>query len=156
MCTAAAALTANVVCVVVCVCVCVLVGVQAVEAFGIDPANTFAFWDWVGGRYSVTSAVGVLPLALQYGMAHVQRFLQGAWAMDSHFRTAPLGSNMPVLMGLLSVWNTSFLSHPARALLPYSHALAKFPAHIQQVNRLLCSAVCSCFLLLRLVVIWQT
>lgn len=108
--------------------------VPAAEAFGIDPDNVFGFWDWVGGRYSVCSAVGVLPLTLQYGAEIVNDFLMGAHDMDDHFKEAPLGENLPVLMGLLGVWNSSFLKYPVRALLPYSQALLRFPAHIQQVD----------------------
>ena len=104
------------------------------KEFGIDPENAFGFWDWVGGRYSVCSAVGVLPLALQYGFPVVERFLQGANAMDEHFRTTPFKDNLPVLSGLLSVWNTTFLGYSARAILPYCQALSKLAPHIQQVT----------------------
>ncbi|CAI5724104.1 unnamed protein product [Peronospora destructor] len=100
----------------------------------VDRANIFGFWDWVGGRYSVTSAVGILPLALQYGFDVTEQFLAGAHAMDKHLLEAPLRSNLPVLMGLLGVWNSSFLGHSSRALLPYSQALQRFAAHIQQVD----------------------
>lgn len=86
--------------------------------FGISAENVFGFWDWVGGRYSVCSAVGVLPLSLQYGFPIVQQFLAGAHNMDQHFLEAPLRVNFPVLLGLLGVWNSSFLGHPARAILP--------------------------------------
>ncbi|TXG52246.1 hypothetical protein EZV62_021415 [Acer yangbiense] len=103
-----------------------------VEKFGIDPNNAFAFWDWVGGRYSVCSAVGVLPLSLQYGFSVVEKFLKGASSIDQHFYTAPFEKNIPVLLGLLSVWNVSFFGYPARAILPYSQALEKFAPHIQQ------------------------
>jgi glucose-6-phosphate isomerase len=105
-----------------------------VAAFGIDPENAFGFWDWVGGRYSVCSAVGVLPLALQYGRKPVQDFLAGAHAMDQHFHSAPLASNLPVLLGVFGVWNASFLGRATRALLPYCQALHKFAPHIQQVD----------------------
>ncbi|XP_072988535.1 glucose-6-phosphate isomerase, cytosolic [Typha latifolia] len=105
-----------------------------VEEFGIDPANAFAFWDWVGGRYSVCSAVGVLPLSLQYGFSVVQKFLSGASSIDDHFYSTPFEENIPVLLGLLSVWNVTFLGYPARAILPYSQALEKFAPHIQQVS----------------------
>jgi len=88
----------------------------------------------VGGRYSVTSAVGVLPLALQYGFEKVEQFLKGTWSMDQHFRNTPLEENIPVLLGLLSVWNVTFLGCPARAILPYSQALQKLAPHIQQVS----------------------
>lgn len=108
--------------------------VPLVEAFGIDKANIFGFWDWVGGRYSVTSAVGVVPLALQYGFDQVERFLAGAHDLDNHLLEAPLRENLPVLLGLLGVWNSSFLGHSSRALLPYSQALLRFSAHIQQVD----------------------
>eukprot|EP00850_Spirogloea_muscicola_P018705 SM000174S03360 [mRNA] locus=s174:107549:113419:- [translate_table: standard] len=114
--------------------VAVSTNLKLVKEFGIDPANAFAFWDWVGGRYSVTSAVGVLPLALQYGFEHVHRFLEGAWSVDDHFHTTPLESNIPVLLGLVSIWNVSFFGNPARAILPYCQALAKLAPHIQQVS----------------------
>ena len=108
--------------------------VDGAVAFGLDAARVFALWNWVGGRYSVCSAVGVLPLSLQYGTAVVNAFLAGAHAMDVHFFTAPLASNLPVLLGLFGVWNSTFLGHATRALLPYSQALLRFPAHIQQVD----------------------
>ena len=105
-----------------------------VAAFGVAPENVFGFWDWVGGRYSVCSAVGLLPLALQYGRGACEAFLGGAAAMDAHFVSAPWRDNLPVLLGLLGVWNATFLRLPARALLPYSQALLRLPAHIQQVS----------------------
>ena len=114
--------------------IAVSTNLKLVKEFGIDPENAFAFWDWVGGRYSVTSAVGVLPLSLQYGFAKVEEFLRGAWSMDTHFRDTPMESNIPVLLGLLSVWNVSFLGLPARAILPYCQALQKLAPHIQQVS----------------------
>jgi len=114
--------------------VAVSTNVKLVKEFGIDPENAFAFWDWVGGRYSVCSAVGVLPLALQYGFDQVEQFLLGANNIDDHFREAPFENNLPVLMGLASVWNVSFLGCPARAILPYCQALAKLAPHIQQVS----------------------
>ncbi|GLE11619.1 hypothetical protein PINS_up024149 [Pythium insidiosum] len=91
--------------------------VPLVEKFGIDKANIFGFWDWVGGRYSVTSAVGILPLALQYGFEICEQFLAGAHDMDVHLLEAPFRQNLPVIMGLLGVWNSSFLGHSSRALL---------------------------------------
>ncbi|CAL5415720.1 unnamed protein product [Camellia sinensis] len=106
---------------------------QLVEKFGIDPNNAFAFWDWVGGRHSVCSAFGVLPLSLQYGFTVVEKFLKGASSIDQHFYSAPLELNIPVLLGLLSVC-VSFLGYPARAILPYSQALEKLAPHIQQVS----------------------
>ncbi|KAJ6322069.1 hypothetical protein OIU77_012033 [Salix suchowensis] len=117
-----------------------------VEKFGIDPNNAFAFWDWVGGRYSVCSAVGVLPLSIQYGFTVVEkyvdkkflffysRFLKGASSIDQHFYSTPFEKNLPVLLGILSVWNVSFFGYPASAILPYSQALEKFAPHIQQVS----------------------
>ena len=102
--------------------------------FGINADNVFGFWDWVGGRYSVCSAVGVLPLALQYGYPVVEQFLAGAHAMDTHFFEAPLHANLPVLLGLLGCWNASFMGYNSRAILPYAQALVRFAAHIQQVD----------------------
>ncbi|MFW5751071.1 MAG: glucose-6-phosphate isomerase [Planctomycetota bacterium] len=114
--------------------VAVSTNLEGVADFGIDPDNAFGFWDWVGGRYSVCSAVGVLPLALQYGFANVEKFLAGARSMDRHFAGAPLARNLPVLLGLYGVWNTTFLGRSARALLPYCQALLKLAPHIQQVD----------------------
>ncbi|KAJ8470865.1 hypothetical protein OPV22_025208 [Ensete ventricosum] len=114
--------------------VAVSTNLTLVEKFGIDPANAFAFWDWVGGRYSVCSAVGVLPLSLQYGFPIVEKFLKGASNIDNHFYSTSFERNLPVLLGLLSVWNVTFLGYPARAILPYSQALEKFAPHIQQVS----------------------
>lgn len=114
--------------------VAVSTNLKDVEAFGIDPKNAFGFWDWVGGRYSVCSAVGVVPLALQYGFAVVEKFLAGARSIDQHLLKAPLEKNLPVLMGLFGVWNSTFLGHHTRALLPYCQALLKLAPHIQQVD----------------------
>lgn len=108
--------------------------VPSAEKFGINPENVFGFWDWVGGRYSVCSAVGIVPLALQYGEEPVRSFLQGAKQMDDHFFEAPISTNLPILLGLIGVWNSTFLKYSTRALLPYSQALLRFPAHIQQVD----------------------
>ena len=113
--------------------VAVSTNLKLVEEFGIDPENAFGFWDWVGGRYSVTSAVGILPLALQYGFDLVEAFLEGAHDVDVHFRDAPFERNLPVLMGLISIWNSTFMARSSIAVLPYCQALSKFPAHIQQV-----------------------
>ncbi|GBF92522.1 cytosolic phosphoglucose isomerase, partial [Raphidocelis subcapitata] len=113
--------------------VAVSTNLKLVKEFGIDPVNAFGFWDWVGGRYSVCSAVGMLPLTLQYGWDVMSSFLAGANAMDDHFQNAPLESNLPVMMGLTSLWNISFLGYPARAILPYCQALSKLAPHIQQV-----------------------
>lgn len=114
--------------------VAVSTNLSAVTDFGISAEHIFGFWDWVGGRYSVCSAVGLLPLALHYGWENMQSFLDGARAMDQHFLTAPFNQNLPVLLGLIGVWNTSFLAHSARVLLPYCQALHRFAAHIQQVD----------------------
>jgi glucose-6-phosphate isomerase len=114
--------------------VAVSTNLKAAQEFGIDQNNIFGFWDWVGGRFSVCSAVGVLPLALQYGYPVVADFLAGAHDMDEHFRTAPVDQNLPMLMGLIGVWNSTFLGYSTRALLPYSQALLKLAPHIQQVD----------------------
>merc|ERR1719253_1815892 len=86
--------------------VAVSTALEKTSAFGIDPANVFGFWDWVGGRFSVCSAVGMLPLSLQYGSDVVQKFLDGCHWMDNHFENAPMCENIPMLMGLLAVWNS--------------------------------------------------
>jgi len=114
--------------------VAVSTNLKLVKEFGINPDNAFGFWDWVGGRYSVCSAVGMLPLSIQYGFDVMLEFLKGANDIDKHFKEAPFESNLPVLLGLMSLWNVSFLGYPARAILPYCQALAKLPAHIQQVS----------------------
>ncbi|XP_076895319.1 glucose-6-phosphate isomerase, cytosolic 2B-like [Bidens hawaiensis] len=114
--------------------VAVSTNLKLVEKFGIDPNNAFAFWDWVGGRYSVCSAVGVLPLSLQYGFPVIEKYSKGARSIDQHFHSAPFEKNIPVLLGLLSIWNVSFLGYPARAILPYTQALEKLAPHIQQVS----------------------
>ncbi|BDA44166.1 Glucose-6-phosphate isomerase, cytosolic 1 [Coccomyxa sp. Obi] len=114
--------------------VAVSTNLKLVREFGIDPENAFAFWDWVGGRYSVCSAVGVLPLSLQYGFEITEKFLQGAHDVDEHFRTAPFEDNIPVLLGMMGVWNTTFLGYPSLAILPYTQALSKLAPHIQQVS----------------------
>ena len=114
--------------------VAVSTNLEAVGAFGLNPENAFGFWDWVGGRYSVTSAVGILPLALTYGFPICERFLAGARSLDRHFAGAPLKHNLPVVMGLLGVWNTTFLGLSATAILPYCQALSKLAPHMQQVS----------------------
>lgn len=105
-----------------------------VEEFGIPEERLFPMWDWVGGRYSVTSAVGILPLALQFGYEAVDQFLRGARSIDDHFFTTAHRDNLPVLMGLLGVWNSTFLGYGARCVLPYCQALLKFAPHIQQLD----------------------
>ena len=104
--------------------------VDKATAFGVLEKNVFGFWDWVGGRYSVCSAVGVLTLSLQYGFDQMRLFLDGAAAMDEHFLTAAPERNLPIVLGLLGVWNSTFQGHASRALLPYSQALLRFAAHI--------------------------
>jgi glucose-6-phosphate isomerase len=108
--------------------------VPLVTAFGISKENIFGFWDWVGGRYSVCSAVGMVPLALHYSFEVANEVLKGAHSIDQHFFNTPLSDNLPVLMGLFGVWNATFLGYSSRALLPYSQALLRLPAHIQQVS----------------------
>jgi glucose-6-phosphate isomerase len=104
---------------------------QAVAAFGIDPANMFGFWDWVGGRYSLWSAIG-LPIALAVGFERFEELLDGAFAMDEHFRNSPLERNIPVLLGLAGIWNHNFLGAASHAVLPYDQHLHRFPAYLQQ------------------------
>jgi glucose-6-phosphate isomerase len=104
---------------------------RAVAAFGIDPANMFEFWDWVGGRYSLWSAIG-LPIALAVGMDRFEALLAGAHAMDEHFRTAPLERNLPVVLALLGIWYRNFHGACSHAVLPYDQHLARLPAYLQQ------------------------
>jgi glucose-6-phosphate isomerase len=106
---------------------------EAMDAFGISSENRFGFWDFVGGRYSLWSAVG-LGIALSVGMDHFRALLGGARALDRHFRDAPLEVNLPVLLGLLSVWNTDFLGCESIAVLPYDSRLARLPAYLQQLH----------------------
>jgi glucose-6-phosphate isomerase len=106
---------------------------KAVSAFGIDTANMFEFWDWVGGRYSLWSAIG-LPIALAVGMDRFEEMLAGAHAMDEHFRTAPLPINMPVILGLLGVWYANFFGAETHAVLPYDQYLRRLPAYLQQLD----------------------
>lgn len=105
-----------------------------VAAFGIDPENMFIFWDWVGGRFSATSAVGAVPLSLFLGYENFKEILNGAHWMDQHFLNTPMEKNIPVISGLLDIWNINFLGYKTRALLPYCQALSKLPAHTQQVE----------------------
>jgi glucose-6-phosphate isomerase len=104
-----------------------------VAAFGIDTANMFGFWDWVGGRYSMDSAIG-LSTMVAVGPEHFRALLSGFRAMDVHFRTAPFERNLPVLLGLLAVWNNNFLGAQTVAVLPYEQYLARFPAYLQQLT----------------------
>ncbi len=103
----------------------------AVTDFGIDPANMFEFWDWVGGRYSLWSAIG-LSIALAVGMDAFEELLAGAHAADEHFRRAPLAENIPVIMALLGIWYNNFWDAQSHAILPYDEYLARFPAYFQQ------------------------
>ena len=104
-----------------------------VARFGIDTANMFGFWDWVGGRYSMDSAIG-LSTMLAIGPQYFREMLDGFHQMDQHFRTAPFQRNLPVLMGLLAVWNTNFLGAETVAVLPYEQYLKRFPAYLQQLT----------------------
>jgi glucose-6-phosphate isomerase len=113
--------------------VAVSTNAEKVSAFGIDTANMFGFWDWVGGRYSMDSAIG-LSTMLAVGPDNFQAMLAGFHAMDEHFRTTPFEKNLPVLMGLLSVWNNDFLGAQTLAVLPYEQYLKRFPAYLQQLT----------------------
>ncbi|MEV6070353.1 glucose-6-phosphate isomerase [Nocardia sp. NPDC052001] len=106
---------------------------QRVADFGIDTANMFGFWDWVGGRYSVDSAIGLSVMTV-IGKERFAEFLDGMHRVDEHFRTAPLSENAPVLLGLLGVWYSNFFGAQSRAVLPYSNDLARFPAYLQQLT----------------------
>lgn len=113
--------------------VAVSTALDKVADFGIDPDNAFGFWDWVGGRYSLDSAIGT-SLAIAIGPERFAELLAGFHAMDEHFRTAPAADNVPLLMGLLNVWYTDFLGAETHAVLPYSQLLHRFPAYLQQLT----------------------
>jgi glucose-6-phosphate isomerase len=113
--------------------VAVSTSAEKVSAFGIDTANMFGFWDWVGGRYSMDSAIG-LSTMLAVGPENFREMLTGFHEMDEHFRTAPFEKNLPVLLALLSVWNTDFLGAETVAVLPYENYLKRFPAYLQQLT----------------------
>ncbi len=113
--------------------VAVSTNAAAVEKFGIDTANMFGFWDWVGGRYSMDSAIGLATM-LAVGPENFRAMLDGFHQMDEHFRTTPFERNLPVLLGLLGVWNTDFLGAPTVAVLPYEQYLKRFPAYLQQLT----------------------
>ena len=113
--------------------VAVSTALDKVAAFGIDPANAFGFWDWVGGRYSVDSAIG-LSLAIALGPGVFHELLGGFHDVDEHMRTAPLRANVPVLMGLLNIWYTNFLGAQSHAVLPYAQQLHRFAAYLQQLT----------------------
>jgi glucose-6-phosphate isomerase len=104
-----------------------------VADFGIDPANMFGFWDWVGGRYSVDSAIG-LSLMIAIGPDHFREFLAGFHVIDEHFRTAPFEANLPALLGLIGFWYNDFFGAETVAILPYSHNMGRFPAYLQQLD----------------------
>ena len=112
--------------------VAVSTNAEKVSAFGIDTANMFGFWDWVGGRYSMDSAIG-LSTMIAIGPDHFRAMLDGFHRMDEHFRTAPFEQNLPVLMGLLTVWYTDFFGAQTVAVLPYENYLKRFPAYLQQL-----------------------
>ncbi len=113
--------------------VAVSTNAKGVAEFGIDPANMFEFWDWVGGRYSMSSAIG-LSTMIAIGPTHFRAMLDGFHEMDEHFRTAPFDRNLPVLIGLLGVWNANFLGARTAAVLPYEQYLKRFPAYLQQLT----------------------
>jgi glucose-6-phosphate isomerase len=113
--------------------VAVSTNLAAVQAFGIDPKNTFTMWDWVGGRYSLWSAVG-LSIALAVGMEDFRHLLAGAHAMDRHFREAPFERNMPVIMALLGIWYADFLDAASHCVVPYDERLRHLPAYLQQLD----------------------
>jgi len=104
-----------------------------VKRFGINPANMFEFWDWVGGRYSLWSAIG-LPIAVAIGMPRFYELLDGAYAMDNHFETAALAENLPVVMALISIWYVNFAKFATQAVLPYDQYLRYLPAYLQQLD----------------------
>jgi glucose-6-phosphate isomerase len=113
--------------------VAVSTNTAAVSAFGIDTENMFPFWDWVGGRYSIWSAIG-LPVALAIGFDRFSEFLAGAHAMDQHFRTAPLERNMPTILAMLGVWYRNFFNTASLSIAPYHQDLSRFPAYLQQLE----------------------
>ena len=113
--------------------VAVSTNAEAVRAFGIDTDNMFPFWDWVGGRYSVWSAIG-LPVALAVGFERFAEFLAGAHEMDRHFQEAPLERNMPVILAMIGIWYRNFFRFPSLSIAPYLQDLSQFPAYLQQLD----------------------
>src|SRR6266436_6245629 len=113
--------------------VAVSTNAEKVSAFGIDTDNMFGFWDWVGGRYSMDSAIG-LSTMIAVGPDRFDEMLAGFHAMDEHFRTAPLAQNLPVLMGLLCVWYSGFFHAETVGVMPYDQYLKRFPAYLQQLT----------------------
>jgi len=104
-----------------------------VAKFGLDENRVFGFWDWVGGRYSLWSAIG-LPLMIAIGKTNFAEFLAGARAMDDHFKSAPVAQNLPMLLGLLGIWHRLVCGYPSRAIIPYDQRLSRFPAYLQQLD----------------------
>ncbi len=113
--------------------VAVSTNLEATGEFGIDPNNVFEFWDWVGGRYSLWSAIG-LPIAIYLGMDHFEQLLEGAHEMDRHFAEAPLEENMPVILAMLGIWYNNFFDAQSHAIMPYSQYLERLPAFLQQLD----------------------
>ncbi len=113
--------------------VAVSTNTEAVVAFGIDPQNMFEFWDWVGGRYSLWSAIG-LAIMLYVGADNFHALLQGGYEMDEHFRTAPLAANMPVILALLGIWYNNYFQAESHVILPYDHYLRSLPMYLQQAD----------------------
>ncbi|HEY8997995.1 MAG TPA: glucose-6-phosphate isomerase, partial [Edaphobacter sp.] len=113
--------------------VAVSTNAKEVAKFGIDTANMFGFWDWVGGRYSMDSAIG-LSTMIAIGPKHFRELLDGFHAMDVHFRTTPIEKNIPALLGLLTIWYTEFFDAQTQAVLPYEQYLKRFPAYLQQLT----------------------
>jgi glucose-6-phosphate isomerase len=111
----------------------VSVNTKAMDEFGVHPAHRFQMWDWVGGRYSVWSSIGV-SLAIAIGQENFLDFLGGGYVIDEHFRSAPWAENLPALMGLIGVWNINFTKLPTLAVLPYDDSLRRFPAYLQQLE----------------------
>lgn len=111
----------------------VSVNLEATSRFGIQPDNVFPMWDWVGGRYSLWSSIG-MSIAIAIGSGNFLAFLEGGRAMDQHFRTAPLAQNMPVLLGLIGVWHVNFLQAQSQAIICYDQNLLHFPAYLQQLD----------------------
>ena len=106
---------------------------EATAEFGLIPERVFGFWDWVGGRYSLWSAIG-LPIALAIGFERFEQLLSGAWEMDEHFRNTPLERNLPAMAALIGIWHIDFMGHPTHAVLPYAQDLKHFPAFLQQLD----------------------
>src|SRR2546429_7399333 len=111
----------------------VSVNARAMDEFGVHPEYRFPMWDWVGGRYSVWSSIGV-SLAIAIGERNFLEFLSGGHEMDEHFRTAPWAENLPVLMGLIAVWDINFMNLPTLAVLPYDDSMRRFPSYLHKLD----------------------